>query len=119
MCVLAASLLSSVQLLKLSFQSHSPDADHIYLSRFDNIKRMLPQHGVVCYMPNPDDSFDAKKHYFLAQYALAPLVVRPTADCDLLIEDFPAGSTPLSNSQFSVLQDFGNGLLLLRRNRGK
>ncbi len=95
--------------------------DNLYLGRFDGIRSMLPQRGVVCYMPNPDNSFDAKKHYFLAQYALAPLVVRPTADCDPLIGDFPAGSTAasVSGQQFVVLNDFGNGLMLLRRNTGR
>jgi hypothetical protein len=121
LCLLAVSLLSSGQLLKLTYQSHSPDVDNLYLGRFDGIKSMLPRRGVVCYMPNPDNSFDVKKHYFLAQYALAPLVVRPTADCDPLIGDFPAGSTAASVSgrQFVVLKDFGNGLMLLRRNTGR
>jgi hypothetical protein len=114
--VLVVSLLSSVQLMKLTHVS--ADEDTLYLRRFDAIRSTLPKRGVVCYVPSPDDSFDAKKHYFLAQYALAPLVVRTTPDCEPLIGDFPTADIPASvcGSQFSVLQDFGNGLLLLRRN---
>jgi hypothetical protein len=120
-CLLAVGLLSSGQLLKLTYQPHPPDEDNLYLGRFDGIKSMLPQRGVVCYTPNPESSFDAKKHYFLAQYALAPLVVRPTADCDPLVGDFAFGSTAasVSGQQFIVQKDFGNGLMLLRRSNGR
>ncbi len=116
-----ASLYSSGQLLKLTDSPGSPDVDNLYLERFDIIRSSLPKRGVVCYMPSPDSSFEAKKHYFLAQYALAPLVIRATADCDPLIGDFPDGFSPASvdGQQLVVLKDFGNGLLLLRRNTGR
>jgi hypothetical protein len=117
--VLIVGLLSSWHLLQVSQRPAPIDGNSLYLARFDGIKRVLPDRGVVCYVPSPDASFDAKKHYFLAQYALAPLVVRTIADCDPLIGDFSAGATPesIGSQRFIVLQDFGNGVMLLRRNK--
>lgn len=119
--VLVVGLLSSGRLLRLTHQPSLLDGDNLYLARFEDVKSALPQRGVVCYMPNPDGSFEAKKHYFLAQYALAPLVLRPSADCDTLLADFPAGPAPdfILSQQFVLLKDFGNGVLLLRRNTGQ
>jgi len=119
--VLVVGLLSSRQLLRLARQPYATDGDNLYLTRFESVKSALPQRGVICYMPDPDGSFEAKKHYFLAQYALAPLVLRATPDCDPVLADFPAGAAPDSilGRQFVVLRDFGNGLMLLRRNTGQ
>jgi hypothetical protein len=120
LCVLGVSLLASLELFKLVRQPPPPDQDALYIARFDEIKRALPARGVVCYVTTSDDSFTAKKNYFLAQYALAPLVVRTTADCDPLIGDFPASSIPpLDSRRFVVLRNFGNGLTLLGRNTGQ
>lgn len=119
--VLVVGLLSSKQMLRLARQPYAVDGDNLYLIRFEGVKSALPQRGVICYAPNPDGGFEAKKHYFLAQYALAPLVLRTATDCDTLLADFPAGSAPDSvlSRQFVVLKDFGNGVLLLRRNTGQ
>jgi hypothetical protein len=119
--VLVVGLLSSEQLLRLASQPPSPDGDNLYLTRFAGVKSAVPQRGVICYMPSPDGSFGTKKHYFLAQYALSPLVLRTATDCDTLVADFPAGLAPDSvlRRQFVVLKDFGNGVLLLRRNTGQ
>ena len=117
MCLLAGSLLSSWRLLRLAPAPESVDVDNLYLHRFVSIKRSLPEHGEVCYVPSPDNSFQTKKGYFLAQYALAPLLLRPSADCQPLIGDFPDGATPafLKQQHLVVLYDFGDGLLMLRR----
>lgn len=117
MCLLAGSLLSSGELLKLSLAPESTDGDNLYLNRFSAIKSSLPERGVVCYLPSPDSSFQAKKGYFLAQYALAPLVLRADADCEPLIGNFPEGATPalLNQQHLVVVHDFGDGLLVLRR----
>jgi hypothetical protein len=118
--VLGVSLLSSLQLFKLTRKPPPQDQDALYLARFDGIKKVLPRHGVVCYVTDSGDSFAGKKHYFLAQYALAPLIVRTASDCDPLIGDFPASTVAsIDNRQFAVLEDFGNGLMLLRRNPGR
>ena len=117
MCLLAGSLLSSGGLLKLAGAPESVDVDNLYLNRFTSIKSSLPARGAVCYVPSPDNSFQTKKGYFLAQYALAPLLLRANADCEPLIGDFPdgAGPAPLDRQHLVVVYDFGDGLLLLRR----
>lgn len=120
LAMLGVSLISSLELFKLSRKPLPVDQDALYIARFDEIKKALPARGVVCYITNSDDSFAAKKNYFLAQYALAPLVVRTEADCDPLIGDFPASTTPSVDSRrFVVLRNFGNGLTLLGRNTGR
>jgi hypothetical protein len=118
--VLGVSLVSGFELFKLVRNPLPPDQDALYIARFNGIKQALPTRGVVCYVTTSDDSFTAKKNYFLAQYALAPLVVRTAADCDPLIADFPASATPpLESRRFVVLRNFGNGLTLLGRNTGR
>ena len=121
MCLLAGALLSSGELLKLSRMPTSVDGDNLYLKRFDAIKSSLPSRGVVCYLPNPESSFQAKKDYFLAQYALAPLLLRANADCETVIGDFAGGApSEVLNQQHVVLvHDFGDGLLLLRRSTAR
>jgi hypothetical protein len=118
--ILGVSLLSSLDLFRLTRKPLPPDEDALYIARFDGIKKALPTRGVVCYVTNSENDFIAKKRYFLAQYALAPLVVRTSTDCDLLIGDFAsAAAVPFDNGHFVVLQTFGDGLTLLGRNTGR
>ena len=115
--MLAVSLLSTKNLLLVARQPLPVDGDTMYLHRFDALKAALPRHGIVCYAPGPEISFETKKHYFLAQYALAPVVLRAATDCDLLISDFPGGVPRAVSADrgWTVSRDFGNGLLLLER----
>jgi hypothetical protein len=118
--VLGAALLSSYRL----WQNTRPLSGHAgldevsaYELRFARLKQSLPQHGMVCYVPDYASGDLAKKDFFLARYALAPLVVRNVPDCDPLIGDFPPGvSRPGLGSKYSVLEDYGQGVLLLKRN---
>lgn len=118
--LIGGALLSSNKLLEQSPPlSSRPALDEVsaYELRFTRLKQSLPQHGVVCYVPDYASSDLAKKDFFLARYALAPLVVRDVPDCDPLIGDFPPGIPRADlGSKYSVLQDFGNGVLLLTRN---
>jgi len=118
--LMSAALLSSYALLKRTRplpQSAGRDEVSAYEVRFVRLKQFLPGNGTVCYVPDYTSSETAKKDFFLARYALAPLVVRNVPDCDPLIGDFPsrAPASALSN-KYTVLEDFGNGLLLLKRN---
>lgn len=118
--LIGAALLCTHKLLKqtrpLSPRAASDEAG-AYEERFTRARQFLPQHGVVCYRPDFNSSETAKKGFFLARYALAPLVVRTAPDCDPLIADFPLGP-PASflGNRYTVLQDFGHGVLLLKRN---
>jgi hypothetical protein len=114
-----AALVSSYRLLQLtpSLSSRQPDEVSAYEARFAPAWQFLPKHGVVCYLPDWTSSETAKKDFFLARYALAPLVVRTVPDCDPLIADFPPGLPPsFLGNRYAVLEDFGRGVLLLKRN---
>jgi hypothetical protein len=99
-------------------QRAAPDDVSAYEARFAPAKQLLPKNGIVCYLPDFSSSESAKRDFFLARYALAPLVVRTVPDCDPLIANFPTGVPPslLLSNKYSVLEDFGNGVLLLKRN---
>jgi hypothetical protein len=53
--------------------------------RFDAIRRLLPQRGIVGYL---SDRMDAAEQYFLTQYALAPLVVSRSPEHTVVVENF-------------------------------
>lgn len=116
--LMGAALFSSYRLLQTRRPPHDTGSDEVsaYEARFARTRQVLPKHGVVCYLPDPDSSESAKKNFFLARYALAPLVVRTVPDCDPLIGDFPGG-VPASfmGNHYTLLQDFGRGVLLLKR----
>ena len=58
---------------------------------------------------------DSLIEYYLAQYALAPVVVRNTPDGELVIGDFRFGRDPGMTARWIELEDAGEGVLLLRR----
>ena len=114
------ALLSSRELLRLTSHDQAGGSEAVaYLRRFDEVKRILPARGVICYMPDPHLNPSANKNYFLAQYALAPLVLRTNRDCDLLLADFPGISptTRLDDRDYLPVQDFGKGVALFRKVR--
>src|SRR5207253_11124653 len=94
--LIGAALVSSYRLLQQTRRLASRPEDEVsaYQARFAQAQRFLPKHGMVCYEPDWTSSETAKKNFFLARYALAPLVVRTVPDCDPLIADFPLGLPP-------------------------
>lgn len=103
-------LLSSVRLVLEAPHGHIPDvvAERSDL-RFAEIKAALPTRGVVGYVGAAEDSIG---YYYLAQYALAPLVVEHSLNHPLIVGNFPF-SSPQLPSHLEVLRDFGHGVLLL------
>jgi hypothetical protein len=113
------------------------DAITTYEKRFEGLKLFLPPHGVVGYMSgsNPEilDKFDVayaqiQQEYRLAQYAVAPIILRPATDdvvqnlLFVIIDEYGGGfldSQPPKKiappKNFILLRGFGNGLLLYRR----
>ena len=118
--LLGAALSSSYELLKRRSslpQQMGSDEVTAYEARFAHARQVLPKYGMVCYVPDYTSSDAAKKDFFLARYALAPLVVRNFPDCDPLIGDFPGGAPAyFLSGRYAVLQDLGHGILLLKRN---
>ncbi len=79
--------------------------------RFAAVKQLLPTRGVVGYIGEPGDS--SLPDYYLAQYALAPLVADRSIQHKLVVGNFPSLQVPKAFSRLRKLQDFGNGVVLL------
>ena len=77
--------------------------------RFSAIKTQLPGHGVVGYVGDPGQS---PGEYYLAQYALAPVVIDHSLNHSLIVGNFSKAPflIPLN---LEMVHDFGNGVLLL------
>jgi hypothetical protein len=118
--ILLVALLSSRELLRLTSHGQAGGSEAVaYIRRFDAAKKVLPARGVICYTPDPHADINSNKDYFLAQYALAPLVLRTDRDCDLLVANFP-GESPavkITSSDYRLINDFGNGVALFRKVR--
>ena len=88
--------------------------------RFAELRRALPERGVVGYVGEAGES--EVDDYYLAQYALAPLVVERSQDHPLVIGNFPASqpaSPPAKVKGLVLVRDFGNGVLLLAKEDNK
>jgi hypothetical protein len=86
--------------------------------RFSELRKALPQSGVVGYIG--EDGPSAVVEYYLAQYALAPLVVDRSPNHAFVIGNFPSSAKASSNeaTQFSLVRDFGNGVMLFATRDG-
>jgi hypothetical protein len=83
--------------------------------RFAALKTAMPLRGVVGYI---GDSADPVADYYLAQYALAPLVVDHSPNHPLVIGNF-AAAQPSSSGHLQLVTDFGNGVLLFANKDAK
>jgi hypothetical protein len=80
--------------------------------RFATLKASLPEHGVVGYIGEPVAALPGY-HYFLTQYALAPLVVDHSTNHPLVVGNFPVSLIPVAPSDhLRLVKDFGDGVLL-------
>lgn len=82
--------------------------------RFAELKAMLPEHGVVGYIGEPGKPSPVTVgDYYLAQYALAPLVLDHSPNHSLVVGNFPTSPPPQPPAEnLRLVQDFGNGVLL-------
>jgi hypothetical protein len=94
--------------------------------RFAALRPLLPAHGLVGYLSDPElagatprDSNAAALHqfrrYLLAQYALAPALLVKGTEPELVVGNFDPGTTPTAPAGLRIVRDFGDGLVLLRR----
>jgi hypothetical protein len=138
--VLSAALLSNLQLLKDAAILRNGNLVGVdmrnYEKRWMPLRLYLPAQGVVGYMSglrpdvldNEDADYDEiQKEYQLAQYILAPVILRPAGNdairdfSFIIINEYGsgfAGSKPRIKiappEGFALVRDFGNGLLLYR-----
>lgn len=78
--------------------------------RFAAVKAKLPQQGVVGYVGETGDL--AIADYYLAQYALAPVVVDHSRRHPLVVGNFPNSIPVHFPSDLQLVRDFGNGVLI-------
>jgi hypothetical protein len=79
--------------------------------RFAALRTMLPERGVVGYVGEPGTA--ALGDYYLAQYALAPVVVDHSLNHSLVVGNFRAGQPPSEPPEgLHLVKDFGDGVLL-------
>jgi hypothetical protein len=127
--VLLYALASGAAWLRLAASTtgrSAPDEISTYERRFQEVRAALPARGVVGYLGRTDTAGrtpaerDASslldfKHYLLAQYALAPVVLIESTEPDFVVGNFDGGRAPSTPAGFRIERDFGNGLVLFRR----
>jgi len=118
------SLTSSAVLLRGTAPivpgSMGKDAITLYLRRFEALRRVLPAHATVGYETDLDDSLEDRaevKRFYLAQYALAPVIVVPGVDRDVVVANYenPGNCRICKSREFVLLKDLGDGLMLFRK----
>jgi hypothetical protein len=127
--VLLYALVSGAAWVKLAANATGrsvPDEISTYERRFQELRAELPARGVVGYLGRTDpagrtptereaSSLLDFKHYLLAQYALAPVVLIESTEPDFVVGNFVPGRAPSTPAGFRIERDFGNGLVLFRR----
>ncbi len=79
--------------------------------RFAGLKAALPPRGVIGYVGDAGESGVAP--YYLAQYALAPLVLDRSPNHPLVVGNFPSGPPDRSTAaKLRLVKDCGDGVLL-------
>jgi len=110
--LVVACLLSSGRMLVHSPRTGEDAAENQRRSgqRFVGLREALPQRGIIGYIGQSQDSVG---HYYLAQYALAPLVLDFSPNHPIVVGNFPTTPPQSLPANLKVLRDFGNGVLLL------
>jgi hypothetical protein len=115
----------------IRFYPDLPETDPVTIheTRIAQLLPLLPARGAVGYVTTVDNGriFAAEKtftnveflaQYVLTQYTLAPRIVRNSPDLPLVVGNFidgPPAPGFLENNDLVPLKDFGDGLLLYRR----
>jgi hypothetical protein len=78
--------------------------------RFARLKAALPQRGVIGYVGDAGEAGVAP--YYLAQYALAPLVLDRSPNHPFVVGNFSSSAPATTFENLRLLKDFGGGVLL-------
>jgi len=88
--------------------------------RFQALGKLLAPHSVVGYTSdNPANDDSALAEFYLAQYTLAPTIVTNTINQPLVVVNYHNPQPDLAKlgaQHLTVVQNFGNGILLCRNN---
>ena len=105
-------LLSTIRIVRSAPRPARLQADDVAQrsdQRFAALRAALPQRGIVGYIGEPDDL----PGYYLAQYALAPLVVDRSPNHPLVVGNFAVSQTPgFASAHLQLVKDYGHGVLL-------
>jgi hypothetical protein len=134
------TVLTGYAVLSLLVQSMGTFADlpekdpvTIHEARIGQLKGSLPPSGEVGYVTTVENDriFAAERafrnveylaQYVLTQYTLAPLIVRNSPELPLVVGNFLDGPPPpgfLEKNRLVPFKDFGEGLILYRREPGR
>lgn len=104
-------LLSTVRILSDAPNPRRPYTDTVGPGsdqRFALLKPALPQQGIVGYVGDSTSPAD----YYLAQYALAPLIVDHSSNHPLVVGNFSNSPPAVPPDHLQLVKNFGNGVLL-------
>jgi hypothetical protein len=90
-----------------------------YEQRFAQCRKSLPATGTVGYISDTTDPFNRDKRWYLAQYALAPLVLKRETSYPVVLGNFESSESGLKNipHHLALLRDCGNGVMVFRGRR--
>jgi hypothetical protein len=113
-----SALVSVVQTFRGAriLTKRTTDSQTLYGRRFIELKKALPAHGVVGYITDEID--EIPWNYYQTQYALSPVIVDKTPGRELVVGNFRDSAVAreiVANSDLILLKDFGNGVVLFRK----
>jgi len=113
LCV--ASVLNLAQFRQDVLQA-SPDRAANTDRRFEALRRALSGRERVGYIADePSFAEPAAERYFLAQLALAPVVVENSTSLDLVVGNFGTAPPWSILPELVLVRDFGDGVMLFRK----
>jgi len=86
-----------------------------FTARYQPVRSLLPDKGVIGYMTDPAaaaDEVNATAEFYLAQYALAPIVVVNSSNQRYVVTNFHVMVTTgsMADQGFKLVREFGNGV---------
>jgi len=93
----------------------------LLIQRYESLEIALPSHREVCYISDLDPGTQqGQLFYYLAEYSLAPRVVRAGTDCEITIGSFAqAAAAPaiIEQKGLRIVRRYDAGLMLLEHRR--
>ncbi|HKU26558.1 MAG TPA: hypothetical protein VJQ54_13870 [Candidatus Sulfotelmatobacter sp.] len=103
-------LLSSARLIVETPGTQDPaDTAQQFDQRFAAVRSALPKRGVIGYIGQTENGLP---QYYLAQFALAPLVVDHSPNHSIVIGNFSASLPKDVPGNLELVRDFGSGVFL-------
>ena len=114
-------ILSAIMLFK-AISNHKFNSGKDDVSKFEetifSLKKSLPSRGFVGYFNDVEPESIYGGDFWMTQYALAPLIVGKNIDSDFIVGILHPSQTKKNSFEkvgFSVVRDYGNGIVLLQR----